>query len=380
MRSSVIISALVAVLVGFGSSVAIIIAAANAVGATEAQTASWISGACAATMFSTAVLSFRFRIPIAAAWSTPGAAMIATTSGITMPEAVGAFILAAMLILLTAAFRPINAMIARIPQAVASAMLAGVLFGFVVAVFVHLNAIPQLVLPMVLLFIVARIFSPSWAVLAVLALGVMLVYALGMAKPLEELGLSTFEIIVPEFKATVLIGLGLPLYLVTMASQNLPGFAVLRSAGYETPTRSILAVTGFGSLVTALIGAHTTNLAAITASICTGEDAHPDKDKRWLTGPVYALGYAVLTLIGASVVVIFASFPPELVATIAGIALLGPLVGALGNSLDEKGDRFAAVITFVVTASGMSLFGVGAAFWGLLAGIAVYGLDRLLKR
>ncbi len=282
--------------------------------------------------------------------------------------------------LITAAFKPINTLIARIPGSVASAMLAGVLFGFVTALFTHLTAAPALVLPMLLLFVVLRLYSPSWAVLAVLGVGIVLVYLLGMNKPLGDLRLSSFEIIAPQFNVSVLIGLGVPLYLVTMASQNLPGFAVLRAAGYDVPTRPILAVTGFGSLLTAGIGAHTTNLAAITASICTGEDAHPDMDKRWLCGPVYAAGYAVLTLIGASVVALFASFPQELIATIAGIALLGPLVGALGTSLDVKGDRFAAVATFVVTASGLSLFGIGAAFWGLVAGLLIYGLDVLVRR
>jgi len=172
----------------------------------------------------------------------------------------------------------------------------------------------------------------------------------------------------------------LPLYLVTMASQNLPGFAVLKAAGYPVPSRSILAVTGLSSLATAGVGAHTSNLAAITASICTGPDAHPDKDKRWLCGPFYAGGYAVLAIFGASLVALFASFPQALIAKIAGIALTGPLVNALGASFRGNGDRFAAVVTFAVTASGMSAFGIGSAFWGLVAGLIVFGLDQALRR
>jgi benzoate membrane transport protein len=377
MRASVVISAIVAVLVGFGSTVVIIIAAAHAVGATQPQTASWISGACAGTMIATIVLSVRYRMPIIGAWSTPGAAMIAATSGITLQEAVGAFMLVAVLILVTAALRPLNRLIARIPASVASAMLAGILFGFVASVLHQLTSAPVLVAPMLLVFVVLRLYSPSWAVLTVMLGGIALVYALGLNRPLADIHPSTFELVAPQFHLPVLIGLGLPLYLVTMASQNLPGFAVLRSAGYEPPTRPILAVTAIASLLTAPLGAHTTNLAAITASICTGEDAHPDRGKRWLCGPVYAFGYAILTLFGAALVALFASFPTELVATVAGIALLGPLINALGAGLAADQDRFVAVTTFVVTASGLTAFGIGSAFWGLATGILLTGIDRL---
>lgn len=177
-----------------------------------------------------------------------------------------------------------------------------------------------------------------------------------------------------------MIGIGLPLYLVTMASQNLPGFAVLRAAGYRAPTQSILAVTGLASLLTAGFAAHTTNLAAITASICTGAEAHPDRDKRWLCGPVYALGYGVLAIFGASLVAAFASFPEALIVTIAGIALAGPFINALKAGLDDENRRFAATTTFLVTASGISVFDIGSAFWGLVAGLVVIGLDAIHGR
>lgn len=380
MRASVVISAVVAVLVGFGGSVAIILAAAKAVGANPEQTSSWIAALCVSTMATTAILSLRHRIPILAAWSTPGAALIGASSGISMEQAVGAFFLTAVLILITAAFRPIASLIERIPTAIASAMLAGVLLGFVLAVFEHLPGTPALVLPLIATFAVLRLYSPAWAVLAVLVLGVALAYLLGLTRPVGDLSLSSFVWVRPDFDLATLLGLGVPLYLVTMASQNLPGFAVLKAAGYSVPSRSILTVTGLASLLTAGVGAHTSNLAAITASICTGPDAHPDKDKRWLCGPFYAAGYAVLALFGASLVALFASFPEALIATVAGIALTGPLVNALGASLKDNGDRFAAVVTFAVTASGMSVFDIGSAFWGLLAGLVVYGLDRTVRR
>jgi len=380
MRASVVISALVAVLVGFGGSVAIILAAANSVNATPGQTASWVAALCVAMAVTTAVLSIRHRMPIVTAWSTPGAALIAATSGISIEAAVGAFIFAACLVLATAAFRPVGAMIEKIPGEVASAMLAGVLFGFVVSIFDHLQSAPTLVLPLIAAFAVLRLYSPSWAVLAVLGLGVCLAYVLGLTTPPGALHLSRFEWVTPQFDPAILIGLGIPLYLVTMASQNLPGFAVLKAAGYTAPTRSILATTGLASLFTAVFGAHTSNLVAITASICTGPDAHPDKDKRWLCGPFYAFGYGVLAVFGASLVTLFASFPEALIAAIAGIALMGPMVNAIGASLAGNNDRFAAVMTFSVTASGFTAFGLGAAFWGLLAGLAVYGLDKVLSK
>ena len=193
----------------------------------------------------------------------------------------------------------------------------------------------------------------------------------------SNLEFSTLRLVAPVFEPAVLIGLGIPLYLVTMASQNLPGFAVLKAAGYQVPARSILAVTGLASLATAPFGAHATNLAAITAAICTGPDAHPDPVRRWLTGLVYAACYLVLALFGASLVELFAAMPPALITTVAGAALIGPLAGALAAAAADERQRFAAVLALAVTASGVSAGGVGAPFWGLVAGMAAIGLDRL---
>jgi benzoate membrane transport protein len=380
MRASVVISPVVAVLVGFGGSVAIILAAAKAVDASAAETSSWVSALCFATAGITAVLSIRHRMPIMAAWSTPGAALIAASTGVTINAAVGAFLLAGALLVLTAAIRPLNALIEKIPTAIASAMLAGVLFEFVIAVWGHLEADWRLVLPLIIGFAVLRLFSPSWAVLAVLALGVALAHLLGMTKPVGAFQVSSLIWIEPLFAPTTLIGLGIPLYLVTMASQNLPGFAVLRAAAYPVPSRSILTVSGIASVITAFAGAHSSNLAAITASICTGPDAHPDKDKRWMCGPFYALCWLGLGFFGASVVTLFASFPEALIVTVAGVALTGPLVGALSSAMAEADDRFIAVMTFVVTASGLSAFGIGSAFWGLTVGLVLHGIQRGMAR
>ncbi len=380
MRTSVIVSAVVAILVGFGSSVAVILAAAKALGATPDQTSSWVAALCLAIAATTAILSVRHRMPIVTAWSTPGAALIATSQGIVMEQAVGAFFLAAVLILATAAFRPIASLMTRIPTAIAAAMLAGVLFGFILSMFDHLQASPALVLPLLAVFVVFRLFSAAWAVLIVLVAGVALSYGLEMTRPIGTLQLSRFTYVHPVFDPVTLIGLGIPLYIVTMASQNLPGFAVLKAADYNAPSRPILTVTGLASLLTAAVGAHSTNLAAITASLCTGPDTHPDKDKRWLCGPFYALGYALLGIFGASLVTLFASFPDALIATVAGVALSGPFIASLSASVTQERDRFAAITTFAVTASGFSAFGLGAAMWGLIAGLIVFGLEHLKNR
>jgi benzoate membrane transport protein len=382
MRASVIINALVAVVVGFGSTLAIIVAAAQALGATTSQISSSVSAICLALAISTTYLSIRHRIPMVTAWSTPGAALIAATDGsISFTEGVGAYIAVAAAILLTAFLKPLTRLVERIPASIAAGMLAGVLIKFVIAVFDQAAAAPLLVLPLFALFLVVRSFSPAWAVISVLIAGTGLVYGLDMAGPLpKDIGLTTYEFIMPIFDPAALIGLAVPLYLVTMASQNLPGFAVLRGSGYTPPTASALTVTGLTSLGSAFFGALTTNMAAITAAICTGPDTHPDASKRWMTGPFYGFFYLILSLFGASLVALFAALPTAFIATIAGLALLSPLVGAATTALKDEAGRVAAMATLCVTASSLSLFGIGSAFWGVLAGLAVIGMDAFAKK
>ncbi|MEO1250070.1 MAG: benzoate/H(+) symporter BenE family transporter [Pseudomonadota bacterium] len=375
MRVSVVISALMAVTIGVGASLAVLLAAAEAVGATPEQTSSWIAVSSLMVAITCLVLSAYHRMPVLTAWSTPGAALIAATSGLTINQVVGAFFFAAVLMMATAGFRGIGVLVERIPTPIASAMLAGVLFEFVIAPFTHLSTLPGLVLPMLIGFGVLRLFSPIWAVVAVLVLGLALAQVLGLSEPVSGLQATRIVWIQPEFDPGVLLGVGLPLYLVTMASQNLPGFAVLKAAGYEPPSRIPLAVTGLASLGGAGFGAHATNLAAITASLCTGPDAHPDSSKRWLCGPVAAFGYGAVAILGGSLVALFGAFPLALIATIAGIALTGPFIGAIAGGLSVERQRFAAVTTFIVTASGVSAWGIGAAFWGLAAGLLVHGLE-----
>jgi len=374
-------AALVATVAGVGGTLPVVLAAAQAVGATPEQASSWVSGLGLATALSALALSVRYRMPIITAWSTPGAALIASTSGVpSFRAAVGAFVLSAILILLTAAIRPLGRLIERIPASIAAAMLAGILLRLVVAMVEHVPAAPLLVLSLIALFLVVRLFMPALASLIVLAAGALLAWSLGLVKPIPPISLSPLELVMPAWDAGTLIGLGVPLYLVTMASQNLPGFAVLRAAGYRPPTQPVLGVTGALSLATAFLGAHTSNLAAISAALCTGPDAHPDPAERWKTGPFYALWWGLIALFGASLVGLFGALPPALLATVAGTALLGSMASAMGSALAADQDRLAAAGTLAVTASGITLLGVGSAFWGLCFGLLVLAVDRGLRR
>ncbi|WP_237685018.1 benzoate/H(+) symporter BenE family transporter [Szabonella alba] len=374
-------SALVASLVGYGASVAILLAAARSLGASPAETASWLLAICLAKAVGSAFLSWQSRVPVVLAWSTPGAALIAASEGIGMAEAVGAFLLAGGLIALTGAWGPLGRLIARIPDAIAAAMLAGVLLPFCLTLPGAAQSDPMLVLPMIVVFALVRLRNPAMAVLAALALGIGLAFLTGEAAALgENPGLPGLVLIWPDWSAPALIGLGLPLYLVTMASQNLPGFATLRAAGYAPPVRPALLTTGGLSALTALAGAHTTSMAAITAAICLGEDTHPDRSQRWKVGLAYGLVWLLLGLFGAFVLALLEALPPGLLAAVVALALLGPLMGAASAAFATPEQRFPALVTLVVTGAGLPVLGIGAAFWGLVAGIALYALDHWHRR
>src|SRR5580698_4632521 len=374
-------AALVATVAGVGGTLPVILAAAQAVGATPAEASSWVSGLGIATAASALILSVRYRMPSITAWSTPGAALIASTSAVPgLRAAIGAFVLAAVLILLTAAIRPLSRLIERIPGSIAAAMLGGILLHLVVAMVEQVPQQPLLVLSLIVLFLVMRQVWPALASLVVLAAGALLAWTLGLVKPIPPLGFSSLVIEMPVWDIATLIGLGVPLYLVTMASQNLPGFAVLRGSGYHPPTQPILAVTGAASLGTAFLGAHTSNLAAISAALCTGPDAHPDPAQRWKAGVFYAFFWALMALFGASLVGLFGALPPALLATVAGTALLGSMASAMGTALAIDKERLAAAGTVAVTLSGITLMGVGSAFWGLCFGLLVLALERALRR
>ncbi|GAB5471394.1 MAG: benzoate/H(+) symporter BenE family transporter [Rhodospirillales bacterium] len=380
LRLSMISAALVAALVGYGSTIALILAAAQAVGANAAQTTSWVAAICLAKAIGSGLLSTWKRVPMLLAWSTPGAALIAASSGVNINEAVGAFVVAAGLIALTGAIAPINRAIAAIPTGIASAMLAGVLLPFCLDVARFAVSDWEEVLPLVVVFLLVRLASPLYAVLAALATGLALaIWSVGIEPQILSFDAQPLVFIAPAFSLPVIVGLGLPLYLVTMASQNLPGFAVLRAYGFTPPVREALAVTGVGSAVAALFGAHSFNMAAITAAICLGDDVHPDRLQRWKVGLVYALFWGALGALGPLIIPVILALPVAIVAAVAGLALVMPLIAALTSAFETPDSRFAAATTFVVAASGIAVVDIGAAFWGLLAGLIVYLLDRLRR-
>ena len=373
-------SALIASLVGFAGTLALIVAAAQAVGATPGQTVSWITAISLVKALEAGYLTWRHRMPILTAWSTPGAALIGASAGIALDAAVGAFLLAGGLIVATALFRPLGRLIERIPMSIAAAMLAGVLLPFVLGAFKAIPQAPALALTMIGVYVLVRPFSPLFAVVIVLAAGIAACWTFGLIGPLAHaFSAPGLEFVPPRFEASALIGLGVPLYLVTMASQNLPGFAVLRASGYTPPVQQALAVTGAGSVLSAFFGAHTTNLAAITAALCTGPDVDRDPARRWPAGIVYALAWLALALAGASGVALLASLPPALIAVVVGLALLGPLVGALGTAMKDEAERYPALLAFAVSAAGVNFGGIGAAFWGLAAGLLAHGLEHGLR-
>lgn len=381
MRISLISAAVVAALVGYGSTIALVLSAAAAVGASPSQTASWVLAISLAKAAGSAFLSARHRVPVVLAWSTPGAALVAATQGIGMAQAVGAFVVTGLLIALTGALRPLGRAVALIPDGIAGGMLAGVLLPFCLKGAGAAEASPALVLPMVAVFVLVRLINPALAVLSALALGLALSFTIGGAVwPALSLPLPRLEFISPAFDAGTIIGLALPLYLVTMASQNLPGFATLRAAGYEPPVQSALTVTGGLSALSALFGAHTTSMAAITAAICMGPDVHPDKDQRWKVGLAYAGVWVLLGLFSPAILMLLGALPAQVMLALVALALLGALTGALttGYALPEQ--RFAATVTLAVTAAGVPFLGIGAAFWGLVAGLGLYATERAWSR
>lgn len=378
MRFSVIASAVVAAVVGFGSTLAIIVQAARRLGATPDQTASWVASLCFGLALTSVYLSWRYRMPIVTAWSLAGAVLIvAAPSGITMTEGVGAFMFAAVLMVLAGAVPLLGDAIARLPASVAAGMLAGLLLRFALGLFAAAQTAPALVLPLLLVFLLARLWHPASAPLVVIAASAPVALLEGYALPVPHAALATMVWMPPSFSAASLIGLGVPLFLVTMATQQISGAAVLRTSGYTPPVSAVLVTTGLATVLLAPFGAYSVNLSSVTAAICTGPDTHPDPAKRWLAGLVYGFCYLVFAIVGASLAGALSALPQVLIATVAGTALLGPLTAALTSALHRERERFAAILAFAVTASGLTLAGVGGAFWGLVAGILALGLERV---
>ncbi len=368
---SAVVTGFVVVLVGFTSTGALVFQAALSLGATQAQVNSWMWALGIGMGLACIIPSLIYKKPVVAAWSTPGAALIATSAtGITMREAIGAFVVCAVLIIVAGATRAFERLMNRIPMAIASAMLAGVLLRFGLETFSSIKTAPLLVIAMFAAHLLGRRFWPRYGVVGVLAVGVTMAAFAGSLKwSAVSVEWASPVWVTPVFSLSAIIGLGLPLFLVTMASQNMPGVAVMRAAGYDTPVSPVITTTGIINLLLAPFGAFALNFAAITAAIAMGHEAHEDKDKRYTAAVMAGVFYGLIGLFGAVVGGLFAAFPRELIVALAGLALMSTIANGLAGALREEANREAAIITFLVTASGVSLVGIGSAFWGLVAGV-----------
>ena len=369
---SAFVAGFVAVLVGFTSSVAIVFQAAQSFGATPAQITSWIWALGLGMGLCSLVPSLLLRKPVMVAWSTPGAAVLATAGAagsFSMGEAVGAFMVCSALVILVGATRALERVADRIPMEIASALLAGVLARFGIQAFAAAQTALPLVLLMVGTYLVARRMAARYAVVVTLVVGILWVLITGqMAWSMEPVRLAMPVFVAPQWSVSAIVSLAIPLFVVTMASQNLPGMAVIRASGYELPVSRLITMTGWASLVLAPFGAFALNFSAITAAICMGPEAHEDRSKRYTAAASCGAIYIVIGLFGALVTGLLTSFPKELVVAIAGIALLSTIGNGLASALRDERHREPALITFLVTLSGITLMDIGSAFWGVVAG------------
>jgi benzoate membrane transport protein len=351
----------------------------HGIGASQAEAASGLMALSVAMGLCGIYLSLRTRLPVSVAWSTPGAALLATTGAVEggFAGAVGAFLLCGLLIVVAGLWRPLGRAVAAIPPALANAMLAGVLLTFCLAPVKALTEGPELTLPVILAWALAWRFRRLYAIPVALLVAVVAIALTTDLPPLEAAALLPQPLLVmPVFSVGAVVGVALPLFLVTMASQNVTGLAVLNANGYRPAVGPIFTLTGLASVFTGLFGGHTINLAAITAALCAGPEAGADRGRRWIASLACGATYLLLGLGAAFAAAFIAASPPLLIEAVAGLALLGSLAGALSGALDREADRLPAAVAFVATASGVSFYGIGSAFWGLLAGGLLLALLR----
>ena len=375
---SAVVAGFITVLVGFTSAGVIVFQAAQTLGATTTEIGSWMWALGIGMGLTSLILSWRYRMPVVTAWSTPGAALLITSAvGVSMPEAIGAFLVSAALIIFCGFTGWFERMMNLISLPLASGMLAGVLLRFGLNVFVAMQTQLVMTISMFLLYLSMRRMLPRYSVLAALGLGILIAGAQGLLT-LDGLRLQLAQpiFITPVFSVSAIVGVGLPLFVVTMASQNVPGVATIRAFGYDTPISPVIGWTGVATFLLAPFGAFAINLAAITAAISMGREAHEDPGKRYVAAMAVGIFYMIVGIFGATVSSVFEALPQELVITIAGLALFGTIGKGLATALADEKEREAALITFLVTASGVSLFGIGSAFWGLVLGGVAYAIAR----
>lgn len=373
---SAVVAGFIATVISYAGPLVIIFQAAESAGMSHAVLSSWVWAISIGSAVLGIGLSLRYRVPIIIAWSAPGSALLVTLlPQISLNEAVGAYIVANLIIFLVGISGAFDRIISKLPAAIGAGMLAGILFSFGTGLFVSLQSKPLLVLAMFATYLLVKRVLPRYAVMAVLLVGCTIAFVTGeLRQEALVIGLAMPVWISPEFSLAACLNIALPLVMVALTGQFVPGMAVLRNAGYHTPASPIITSSAVGSLLLAPFACHGLNLAAITAAICTGREAHEDPSKRYVAGVVGGLAYLLLGLFGATLVSLFTAFPKELIAALAGLALFGAIGGALASAMAEPDDREAALITFLVTASGMSFLGLSAAFWGLMFGLAAHFL------
>lgn len=368
---SAVVAGFIAMLTGYTSSLVLMFQAGQAAGLTTAQISSWIWALSIGMAVCSIGLSLRYRTPITVAWSTPGAALLITSlGGVSYGEAIGAYITCAVLVVICGLTGSFERLVRRIPASLASALLAGILFKIGSEIFIAAQHRTTLVLGMFFSYLLIKRLSPRYAVLTALVVGTAVAGAMGL------LDFSGFSLEVatpvwttPSFSLAATISIGIPLFVVAMTSQNMPGVAVLRADGYQVPASPLISATGFASLLLAPFGSHGINLAAISAAICTGPHAHEDPSKRYTAAVWCGIFYGIAGVFGATLAALFAALPKELVLSIAALALFGSIMNGLTVAMSEAREREAALITFMVTASGFTLFSIGSAFWGIVAGV-----------
>ncbi|WP_448667830.1 benzoate/H(+) symporter BenE family transporter [Enterobacter mori] len=377
-----VLAGFVAVLVGYASSAAIIWQAAAAAGANAHQIAGWMTALGIGMGLSTLALSWWYKAPVLTAWSTPGAALLATSlNGVTLAETIGIFIFANALILLCGLTGLFARLMKLIPHSLAAAMLAGVLLRFGLQAFSNLDGHFLLCGSMLAAWLMAKALAPRYAIVATLLVGGAVAWVGGDVVT-KDIAVSVVmpQFVAPAFTFTSLLSIGVPFFLVTMASQNAPGFATMKASGYPLAVSPLIIVTGGLALLLSPFGVFSICIAAITAAICQSPDAHPDADKRWLAAAAAGAFYLLAGVFGGSIAGLMAALPISWIQTLAGLALLGTISGSLYQALNHEAERDAAIVTFLMTASGATILGIGSAFWGLVLGGLCYALFSRRRR
>ncbi|KVE29684.1 hypothetical protein WS67_00175 [Burkholderia singularis] len=369
--ASALVAGFVAMMTGYTSSLVLMFQAGRAAHLTDAQISSWIWALSIGMAVTTIGLSLRFRAPVVVAWSTPGAALlVASLPGVAYPEAIGAFVVCALLLTAIGASGLFDTLMRKIPSGIAAALLAGILFEIGIEIFRAAQFQTALVLAMFFTYLIIKRAAPRYAIVATLVAGVALALALGLVDFSRfHVALARPVFTMPSFSLSAIVSIGIPLFVVAMASQNVPGIAVLRADGYATPSSPLVMTTGVASLALAPFGSHGINLAAITAAICTGPEAHEDRAKRYTAAVWCGAFYLVAGIFGATIAALFAALPKALVVSVAALALFGSIASGLANAMHDARQREAALVTFMVSASGFTLLSIGPAFWGLVAGV-----------